>query len=112
VQGYGGQQRPRREQALGRCSKVFSAGWLLRGGQASLQTHGSSAEARLGSCPGLCTAAVALQLLPPSSTPPLPGGAKEFLVRASYLEIYNEDIRDLLSKSPEAKLELKESPER
>ena len=41
-----------------------------------------------------------------------PGGSKEFLVRASYLEIYNEDIRDLLSKSPEAKLELKESPDR
>jgi hypothetical protein len=40
------------------------------------------------------------------------GGAKEFLVRASYLEIYNEDIRDLLSKSPEAKLDLKESPDR
>ncbi|KIZ06247.1 kinesin family member 3B [Monoraphidium neglectum] len=39
-------------------------------------------------------------------------GSKEFLVRASYLEIYNEDIRDLLSKSPEAKLELKESPDR
>jgi len=47
---------------------------------------------------------------------PLPahcqGGSKEFLVRTSYLEIYNEDIRDLLSKSPEAKLELKESPDR
>ena len=28
----------------------------------------------------------------------LPGGAKEFLVRASYLEIYNEGIRDLLAK--------------
>ncbi|KAI8476435.1 MAG: kinesin-like protein FLA10 [Monoraphidium minutum] len=40
------------------------------------------------------------------------GGAREFLVRASYLEIYNEDIRDLLSKSPEAKLELKETPDR
>ena len=26
------------------------------------------------------------------------GGEKEFLVRAIYLEIYNEDIRDLLSK--------------
>lgn len=33
-------------------------------------------------------------------------------MRASYLEIYNEDIRDLLSKSPEAKLELKETPDR
>ncbi|KAL6752731.1 kinesin-like protein FLA10 [Haematococcus lacustris] len=36
-------------------------------------------------------------------------GNKEFLVRASYLEIYNEDIRDLLSKNPNTKLELKES---
>ena len=27
------------------------------------------------------------------------GEATEFLVRASYLEIYNEDVRDLLSKS-------------
>lgn len=26
------------------------------------------------------------------------GGAKEFLVRASYLEIYNEEIRDLLGQ--------------
>jgi CHASE3 domain sensor protein len=40
------------------------------------------------------------------------GGAKEFLVRASYLEIYNEEIRDLLSKNPEARLELKEHPDR
>ncbi len=28
-------------------------------------------------------------------------------MRASYLEIYNEDIRDLLSKNPNTKLELK-----
>lgn len=35
---------------------------------------------------------------------------KEFLVRASYLEIYNEDIRDLLAKgSSSQKLQLKES---
>ena len=33
---------------------------------------------------------------------------EEFLVRASFLEIYNEDIRDLLSKKPDTKLELKE----
>lgn len=51
------------------------------------------------------------------SSPPRPlhnaaGGAKQFLVRASYLEIYNEDIRDLLSKNPDAKLELKETPDR
>lgn len=40
------------------------------------------------------------------------GGSKEFLVRASYCEIYNEEIRDLLSKNPQARLELKEHPER
>lgn len=40
------------------------------------------------------------------------GGAQEFLVRASYLEIYNEEIRDLLSKNPQARLDLKEHPER
>jgi kinesin family protein 3/17 len=40
------------------------------------------------------------------------GGSKEFLVRASYLEIYNEDIRDLLSKHPNTKLELKESTDK
>ena len=33
----------------------------------------------------------------------------QFLVRASYLEIYNEDLRDLLSKDPKSKLELKEN---
>jgi hypothetical protein len=33
---------------------------------------------------------------------------KQYLVRASYLEIYNEEIRDLLSKNPKDKLELKE----
>jgi len=35
----------------------------------------------------------------------------QFLVRASYLEIYNEEIRDLLSKDPKNKLELKENVE-
>ena len=35
--------------------------------------------------------------------------SKQFLVRASYLEIYNEDIRDLLSKDPKNKLEMKEN---
>merc|ERR1719261_2149948 len=39
------------------------------------------------------------------------GGNTEFLVRASYLEIYNEEIRDLLSKNSQNKLELKESPD-
>jgi kinesin family protein 3/17 len=37
---------------------------------------------------------------------------KEFLVRASYLEIYNEEIRDLLGKDSKSKLELKENPEK
>jgi len=30
------------------------------------------------------------------------------LIRASYLEIYNEEIRDLLSKNPKNRLELHE----
>lgn len=34
---------------------------------------------------------------------------KKFLVRCSYLEIYNEEIRDLLSKNPQNRLELKEN---
>ncbi|XP_074602042.1 osmotic avoidance abnormal protein 3-like isoform X2 [Brevipalpus obovatus] len=36
----------------------------------------------------------------------------KFLVHASYLEIYNEEIRDLLGDDPKRKLELKESPEK
>ena len=38
-------------------------------------------------------------------------GAK-YLVHASYLEIYNEDVRDLLGKDVRLKLELKEHPEK
>jgi hypothetical protein len=34
---------------------------------------------------------------------------KKFLVRCSYLEIYNEDIRDLLSDDIDKKLDLKEN---
>ena len=34
-----------------------------------------------------------------------------FLVRASYMEIYMEEIRDLLSKSSKKKLELRENPD-
>jgi kinesin family protein 3/17 len=30
-------------------------------------------------------------------------------VRASYLEIYNEEIRDLLAKDPKNRLDLKEN---
>ena len=33
----------------------------------------------------------------------------QFLIRASYLEIYNEEIRDLLSKDPKTGLDLKEN---
>ncbi|XP_054826094.1 kinesin-like protein KIF17 [Eublepharis macularius] len=36
----------------------------------------------------------------------------KFLLRASYLEIYNEDIRDLLGSDTKQKLELKEHPEK
>jgi hypothetical protein len=34
---------------------------------------------------------------------------KQFLVRASYIEIYQEDVRDLLSKDTKRKLELREN---
>ena len=37
---------------------------------------------------------------------------KQFLVRASYLEIYNEEIRDLLSKNPKSKHDLREDADR
>ena len=37
--------------------------------------------------------------------------SESFLVRISYLEIYNEEIRDLLSPGTHKKLELKESAE-
>ena len=37
------------------------------------------------------------------------GENEKYLVRASYFEIYNEEIRDLLSKDPKNKLELKEN---
>lgn len=37
---------------------------------------------------------------------------QQYLVRAQYLEIYQEDIRDLLSKDQHQRLELKESPDK
>mmetsp|Transcript_6750 Transcript_6750/g.9930 ORF Transcript_6750/g.9930 Transcript_6750/m.9930 type:complete len:600 (+) Transcript_6750:267-2066(+) len=39
----------------------------------------------------------------------LKGSDEKYLVRASYFEIYNEEIRDLLSKTPKNGLDLKES---
>jgi hypothetical protein len=39
-------------------------------------------------------------------------GDKKFLVRCSYLEIYNEEIHDLLGKDVKEKVELKESPDK
>ena len=36
----------------------------------------------------------------------------KYLVHASYLEIYNEEIRDLLGKDTKAKKDLKEHPDR
>lgn len=35
----------------------------------------------------------------------------QFLVRASYLELYNEEVRDLLHKNFGMKLELREKPD-
>jgi len=37
---------------------------------------------------------------------------KKFLIRCSYLEIYNEQVRDLLGKQVDKKLDLKESADR
>lgn len=37
---------------------------------------------------------------------------KKFLIRVSYIEIYNEEIRDLLSKDVKQKKEMKTSPEK
>lgn len=37
---------------------------------------------------------------------------KQFFIRCSFIEIYNEEIRDLLSSDTKAKRELKESPEK
>ena len=37
---------------------------------------------------------------------------KKFLVRVSYIEIYNEEIRDLLSDDVKLKRDLKESPDK
>ena len=34
------------------------------------------------------------------------------MIRCSYLEIYNEEVRDLLSKTVDKKLELKENPDK
>lgn len=38
-------------------------------------------------------------------------GNKRFLVRATYLEIYNEEVRDLLGKDQKSSLEVKERPD-
>lgn len=38
-------------------------------------------------------------------------GDPEYLVYITFLEIYNEDVRDLLSKNGAAKLQLKEAPD-
>lgn len=43
-------------------------------------------------------------------TPPFPTHTR-FLVRVSYLELYNEEVRDLLSKTPTSKLEVRERPD-
>ena len=37
---------------------------------------------------------------------------KKFLLRCSFIEIYNEEIRDLLSDDHKSKKDLKESPDK
>jgi hypothetical protein len=37
---------------------------------------------------------------------------KKFLIRCSYIEIYNEEIRDLLSSNTKCKRELKENSDK
>src|SRR4051812_15035073 len=38
--------------------------------------------------------------------------ARQYLVRASYIEIYNEEARDLLSDNPKQKLDIKEDTDK
>ena len=40
------------------------------------------------------------------------GEHRQYLVRATYLEIYQEEVRDLLSKTPDKRLEVKESADK
>ena len=40
------------------------------------------------------------------------GPKKKYMVQASYLEIYNEEVRDLLGKDPVKKLNVKSSPKK
>ena len=42
---------------------------------------------------------------------PRPLLPRRFLVRVSYLEIYNEEVRDLLGKDQSVQLEVKERPD-
>lgn len=46
-----------------------------------------------------------------AKVPPPDEGGTQFLVAASYLEIYNEEIRDLLGKNQNKRLEVHESPD-
>ena len=43
---------------------------------------------------------------------PFAGEHRQYLVRATYLEIYQEEVQDLLSKNPNQQLEVKESAEK
>ena len=48
----------------------------------------------------------------PLKHPSFAGEHRQYLVRATYLEIYQEEVRDLLSKNPNQRLEVKESAEK
>ena len=65
-------------------------------------------------CPGAgATAFAEPRPLPTPHPAPPPGeGGCQYLVRVSHLEIYNEEVRDLLGRDPKARLELREAPRR
>lgn len=41
-----------------------------------------------------------------------PNSSIQYLVAVSYIEIYNEEVRDLLSSNPKSKMEIKEDPDK
>ena len=88
-------------------------GSVLEGYNATIFAYGQTGAGKSHSMEGLTEPSELRGILPRSFTHIFESiatrtGPSAFLVRASYLEIYNESIRDLLSDDPTASLELKE----